>query len=131
MSTLTGFLIVGVALVVALVGGCWQARRARSADVRRDQILRSSCQPPVPPALDNEQGINLADADECALIYSLPAYDRARERLKKRIASDAYYEATFRRIADDHELAPDLADFADRLLKEIRDDHTNTPEGDT
>jgi hypothetical protein len=77
MSGLTAFLIVAVLLTVALAGVCREGRRIRVADARRDQILRDSCQPAVtvPCAPDNEAGVNLADADECALTYSLPEFD--------------------------------------------------------
>jgi len=76
----------------------------------------------LPPAADdNQAGTNTALHDECELIYGMPAYSAARDGLKRRIASDPYYEASFRRIAGD-ELAPDLADFADRLLNEIDDE---------
>lgn len=89
----------------------------------------------------------ITEADPLELLYRAPAYDAAldagcdrlwdavrdeqtkpsdsaRERLKNRITSDPRYASTFRRIADDHECAPDLADFADRLIKEIGDDQT-------
>ena len=125
MSTLTAALIVAVLLAVGVPALWWQIRAAAREQARREQFIREHCWPSarrVACAPDNEAGVNLADADECALIYSLPDYDPARERLKKQITTDPYYAATFERIAGDCELAPDLADFADRLLEEIRDD---------
>lgn len=103
MSTLTGFLAVAAVLVVALVGGLWQLRAARREDARQERFIREHCWPSalrVPCAPDNAPGINLADADECALIYSLPAVDPAW---------DAGLE---------------------RLWDAARDEHTNTPEGE-
>ena len=81
MSNLTVFLIVAVLLAAAVTAVCWRIRHTLIADARRDQICRDSCRPPVavPCAPDNEAGVNLADADECALTYSLPEFDPATD----------------------------------------------------
>lgn len=81
MSTLTAVLIVVGTLAVGVPAVWWQIRAAAREEARKDRFIREHCRPPalrVPCAPDNEQGINLADADECALIYSLPAVDPSR-----------------------------------------------------
>jgi hypothetical protein len=95
VSGLTGVLIVAVPVAVALAGGVWQVRTARRASAKQDRFIREHCWPSalrVACAPDNEAGINLADADECALTYSLPAYDPA---------SDPQWAAGRARLLDD------------------------------
>lgn len=102
MSTLTAVLIIAAAVAVFGPAVWWQFRAAARDEARKGQFIREHCRPPVlrvPPAPDNEQGINLADADECALIYSLPAVD------------------------------PSWDAGLERLWDAARDEHTNTPEG--
>lgn len=83
MSTLTAALIVTGVLAVGVPALWWQIRAAaRREESRRDRFIREHCWPSalrVACAPDNEAGINLADADECALTYSLPAYDPASD----------------------------------------------------
>jgi hypothetical protein len=110
-------------IVLAVLGAAlcaWQIRRA-VLDTRADDRAAEARTQAGLVLDDHAPGINTGWQDQCELIWDLPAYSPYRERLKKRIASDPYYAATFRRIADD-ELAPYLADLAERLLNEIRDE---------
>lgn len=107
MSTLTAALIVAVLLTVGLPALWWQIRAAAREQARREQFIREHCWPSalrVACAPDNEAGVNLADADECALTYSLPEFDPATD--------------------------PQWAAGRARLLDAIRDHRTNTTEGD-
>jgi hypothetical protein len=45
----------------------------RHADARIEQILTETLTPAAP---DNKPGINLADHDECELLWSVPAHTR-------------------------------------------------------
>lgn len=97
------FVLVGPLLVVAY----WLIRSAmRRKESRRDRLIQEECTSAatVPCAPDNEAGINLADADECALTYSLPEFDPAND--------------------------PQWAAGRARLLDAIRDHRTNAPEGE-
>jgi hypothetical protein len=112
-------------IVLAVLGAivcAWQVYRALREPLERDRIVREARA--RTGLADHMPGIDSALQDACELIWDLPAHSPHRERLKKRIASDPYYAATFERIADD-ELAPDLAEFAERLLNEIRDEQQN------
>ena len=100
-------LIIPALLLVAFVGWRWNVRAARREESRKARFIREHCWPSalrVACAPDNEAGVNLADADECALTYSLPAYDPASD--------------------------PQWAAGRARLLDAVRDHRTNTPEGD-
>lgn len=77
MSTLEAALVVVAVLAFSLPAAYWQLRRAQRHEAARDRIIRESCELPVPAAADNEAGTDCAAADECALIFSLPAYDPA------------------------------------------------------
>lgn len=82
MSTLTAALIIAGVLAVGVPAVWWQIRAAEREESARDRFIREHCRPSVLPvacAPDNKAGINLADADECALTYSLPAYDPASD----------------------------------------------------
>ena len=82
MSTLTAALIVVGVLAVGVPALWWQIRAAAHEESRKERFIREQCRPSVlrvACAPDNEAGINLADADECALTYSLPAYDPASD----------------------------------------------------
>ncbi|HSE05926.1 MAG TPA: hypothetical protein VLK35_17390 [Methylomirabilota bacterium] len=123
---------------ILLLLGCWLVLCALAAvlfgrHARRRPYLAARWDDASGWADGTPAATSPADLDALELLWDLPAYSASRERLKKQITSDPYYEATFRRIADD-ELAPDLADFAERLLEEARgegDDHTTTnPTGD-
>lgn len=87
MSTTAAAVTVLGILVVCLPGAHWVICRLRQAASSRDRLIREARERAgLPPAaVDNQQGSNHAWADECALIYSLPAYDPAwdagRERL--------------------------------------------------
>jgi hypothetical protein len=77
-AALTGLFLIVLALVgafVALVGAfvalAWLADRYRQADARIEQILTETLTPAAP---DNKPGINLADHDECELLWSVPAH---------------------------------------------------------
>lgn len=108
MSTLAAALIVAGVLAVGVPAAWWQIRAAaRREESRRERFIREHCWPSalrVACAPDNEAGINLADADECALTYSLPAYDPASD--------------------------PQWAAGRARLLDAVRDHRTNTSEGE-
>lgn len=106
MSTLGAALIVVGVLAIGVPAVWWQIRAAARKS-RNERFIREHCWPSalrVPCAPDNEAGVNLADADECALTYSLPAYDPATD--------------------------PQWAARRARLLDAIRDHRTNTPEGE-
>jgi hypothetical protein len=68
----------------------WQIRHARTADAERDRILFGPAdQPDTPPlqstqpaVLDVEPGINLADRDECELLWAMNARNPGPERLR-------------------------------------------------
>jgi hypothetical protein len=64
------FLVV-LALVGAFAALVWMVDRYRQADARVEQILAETLTPAAP---DNVPGINLADHDECELLWSVPAY---------------------------------------------------------
>lgn len=78
MSTLTAALIIAGVVAVGVPAVWWQIRAVEREESRKDRFIREHCRPPVlrvPCAPDNEAGINLGDADDCALAYSLPAFD--------------------------------------------------------
>lgn len=82
MSGLTWFLIIVAGLAVAAAGWRWNVRAARREESRKARFIREHCWPSVlrvACAPDNEAGVNLADADECALTYSLPEFDPATD----------------------------------------------------
>lgn len=133
MSYLTAFFITCGVITVVTPALLWQIHRAWRAEQAKNCDPYDVGPDTAPPVRETEPGVNLADLDECELIYSLPPYSASRDHLKKRIAADPWCAATFERIANNHE-HPGWADFADRLLKEARDeqgdtDHTTT-EGD-
>jgi hypothetical protein len=107
MSTLAAALIVAGVLAIGVPALWWQIRAAAREESRKARFIREHCWPSagrVACAPDNEAGINLADADECALTYSLPAYDPATD--------------------------PQWAAGRARLLDAVRDHRTNTTEGE-
>lgn len=123
---------LGVCLLL-LVIAYWLLDRARRRAVTRDRLADARARVGLPAAaVDNVEGTNLADLDECELIFSLPARCPHREELKQRIADDTVLTAAFGLIADGIDYDADLAAFADGLLREIRDedDHTTNPTGD-
>lgn len=75
-------------LVYALLAiAVWRVRRPRRP-VEQDRAAAARARTGlVPPAPDNAPGINTANADECTLIYSLPAYGTNYEP-----ARDAFVE---------------------------------------
>lgn len=79
MSTPAAIAVVVAVLAVSLTGSYWAVRRLRDAASTRDRLIAEAREraglPPAAP--DNQPGNNHAWADECALIYSLPAYDPA------------------------------------------------------
>ena len=52
----------------------WTARSLRNAADVRDRIIADARTGVTPPAPDNVPGINLADQDECELLWSVPAH---------------------------------------------------------
>lgn len=72
-AALTGLFLIVLALVGAFVALAWLADRYRQADARIEQILTETLTPAAP---DNKPGINLADHDECELLWSVPAHTR-------------------------------------------------------
>jgi hypothetical protein len=67
--------IVICLLVFGLVAVIWQARRALCrASEQVDHILDADRTGHIPAAPDNEPGTNLADHDECELLWSVPAH---------------------------------------------------------
>ncbi|MFG2269091.1 hypothetical protein ACGFNY_04875 [Streptomyces chartreusis] len=76
MSTTAAAVTVVVFLVVGLTAVHWVICRLRGAASTRGRLIREAHEraglPPAAP--DNEAGTNTAWADECALIYSLPAH---------------------------------------------------------
>lgn len=111
VKALTGFLIVGAVLAVALAGVLWQLRVMRREDARRARFIREHCWPSalrVPCAPDNEAGVNLADHDECELILSLPdfglaaaAIDEGLDRLFERLGPPPAYDPVWDAIRDE------------------------------
>ena len=109
MSTTAAAVTVVVFLVVVLTAVHWLICRLRTAASTRDLLIREAHQraglPPAAP--DNQPGTNHAWADECALIYSMPAHGEEHGQ----------------------PLSPDpMGAGLDRLRDAIRNDHT---EGDS
>ena len=133
MKTLAAAALTAV-LVGSLLGvAYWRLDRARRRAVTRERVADARARVGLPaPAVDNVEGVNLADLDECQLILSLPTRCPVREQLKQRIADEPVLQAAFGAIADGIDYDADLAAFADDLLREIRDedDHTTNPTGD-
>jgi hypothetical protein len=82
VSTLTAALIVAGVVAIGVPVVWWQIHAAVREESRRERFIREHCWPSalrVACAPDNEEGVNLADADECALTYSLPEFDPATD----------------------------------------------------
>ena len=126
MSALTAVLIIVGAVAVFGPAVWWQFRAAKREEARKDRFIREHCRPParVPCAPDNEQGINLADHDECELILSLPEYGLTAGAIDEDLTR-LFEQSGAPPIAD-----PSWDAGLERLWDAVRDQHTNTPEGD-
>jgi hypothetical protein len=140
MTTAEAALIVFAVVSSSLAGTYFALARARRKPSERARIIAAAhartgltvwdttthrwvhLPPGVQPGPGQMTNRDIEEADQLELLWLSPAYDAGRERLKKRINSEPHVAAAFDRIADDGELAPDLADFANRLRKEIRDE---------
>lgn len=121
MSGLTGLLIVGGVLTVSYIGWRWNVRSARREGARQARFIREECTPRVtvwddhanrwitlPPGVkpgphqytDRE----VTSLDELTLAWDAEPFDPATD--------------------------PQWAAARERLYDAVRDNHTNTPEGD-
>lgn len=84
MSSQTAAVFTGIVFAAwVVVAIWWTSRSLRNAANVRDRIIadaraRTGLTPPAP---DNVPGINLADHDECELLWSVPAHTPRDPRL--------------------------------------------------
>lgn len=78
---MSGPVIVIALLAFALAAGIWKASRALRHASEQVQRIDEECAN-VPAAPDNERGVRLDWADECALIYAMPAPKSADPELE-------------------------------------------------
>lgn len=112
----------------------WQIRNARAADAERDRLLFGPPQPGAAsvhahgdddrqawtsssgPVRETSPGVDLGLADECALIYSMPAFAEAATAIDEGLAD------LFERLGPPPAHDAELDSGCDRLRQAIRDE---------
>lgn len=121
MSGLTGLLIVGGVLTVSYIGWRWNVRSARREGARQARFIREECTPRVTVWDDHaNRWITLPPG-----VKPGPGQYTDREVISLDELTLAWDSEPFDPATD-----PQWAAARERLYDAVRDNHTNTPEGD-
>lgn len=106
---------LGIGTVIAC-----QIGHARRAESDKDRIVREARERTagmVPAAPDNEEGTRLDWADECALIYSMPDYERDAAAVEDGLSR------LFEQLGPPPAYDPAWEPGLERLWDAVRDEH--------